>query len=99
MLHNQHLNEVRRATPLGNPTPIDDLAPVPVQGSAISSLELKDLERATAKLPIEQRQVILLVGLGRMPYDEVASILNVPVSTVRSRLACGPDLLRYCMGM
>ena len=93
------MNEVRRATPLGNPTPTDELAPVPVEGSAISSLELKDLERAIAKLPIEQRQVILLVGLEGMPYDEVASILNVPVGTVRSRLSRGRDLLRYRMGM
>ena len=99
LLHNQHVNEVRRATPLGNPTPIDELAPVPVEGSAVSSLELKDLERAIAKLPIEQRQVILLVGLEGMPYDEVASILNVPVGTVRSRLSRGRDLLRYRMGM
>ena len=99
LLHNQHVNEVRRATPLGNPRPIDELAPVRVEGSAISSLELKDSKRAIAKLPIEQRQVILLVDLEGMPYDEVASILNVPVGTVRSRLSRGRDLLRYHMGM
>ena len=99
LLHNQHVNEIRRATPFGNPATIDELAPVPIEGNAIPSLELKDLERAIAKLPIEQRQVILLVGLEGMSYDEVASILNVPVGTVRSRLSRGRDLLRYLMGM
>ena len=99
LLHNQHVNDVRRATPLGNPTPIDELAPVPVEGSAVSSLELKDLERAIAKLPIEPRQVILLAGLEGMAYEEVANILNVPIGTVRSRLSRGRDLLRYLMGM
>ena len=99
LLHNQHVNEIRRATPFGNPASIDELAPLPVEGSAIPSLELKDLERAIAKLPIEQRQVILLVGLEGMPYEEVASILNVPIGTVRSRLSRGRGLLRCLMGM
>jgi DNA-directed RNA polymerase specialized sigma24 family protein len=62
-------------------------------------VELKDLERAIAKLPIEQRQAVLLVGLEGMPYDEVASVLNVPIGTVRSRLSRGRDLLRHLMGM
>ena len=99
LLHNQHVNQIRRATPFGNPATIDELAPVPIEGNAIPSLELKDLERAIAKLPIEQRQVTLLVGLEDMAYDEVASILNIPVGTVRSRLSRGRHLLRYLMGM
>jgi RNA polymerase sigma-70 factor, ECF subfamily len=47
----------------------------------------------------EQRQVILLVGLEGMAYDEVAAVLNVPVGTVRSRLSRGRDQLRRLMGM
>jgi RNA polymerase sigma-70 factor (ECF subfamily) len=50
-------------------------------------------------LPVEQRQVILLVGLEGMQYDEVATLLNVPVGTVRSRLSRGRDQLRRLMGM
>jgi len=99
LLHNQHVNEIRRAAPLGNVAGFDELAPVPVEGNAIPSVELKDLERAIAKLPIEQRQAVLLVGLEGMPYDEVASVLNVPIGTVRSRLSRGRDLLRHLMGM
>ena len=43
--------------------------------------------------------MILLVGLEGMRYEEVASVLNVPVGTVRSRLSRGRDELRRLMGM
>jgi hypothetical protein len=56
-------------------------------------------EASPAKLPIEQRQVILLIGLEGMRYDEVAVILRVPIGTVRSRLSRGRDSLRQLMGM
>jgi RNA polymerase sigma-70 factor, ECF subfamily len=70
-----------------------------VQSNAIPSLELRDLERAIGKLPTEQREVILLVGLEGMAYEEVATVLNVPVGTVRSRLSRGRDQLRRLMGV
>ena len=60
---------------------------------------LRDLEAALGRLQLEQRQVILLVGLEGMSYDEVANVLNVPVGTIRSRLSHGRDQLRRLMGM
>jgi RNA polymerase sigma factor (sigma-70 family) len=69
------------------------------QSNAFDPVQLRDLEAAIAKLPIEQRQVILLVGLEGMPYEEVASILRVPIGTVRSRLSRGRDNLRQLVGM
>jgi RNA polymerase sigma-70 factor (ECF subfamily) len=60
---------------------------------------LRDLETAIGKLPPEQRQVILLVGLEGMAYEEVAMVLEVPVGTVRSRLSRARDQLRLLMGM
>ena len=47
---------------------------------------------------IEQRQVILLVGLEGMDYEGTAKILNVPIGTVRSRLSRGRAELRKLMG-
>jgi RNA polymerase sigma-70 factor, ECF subfamily len=46
-------------------------------------LELRDLQRALAKLATEQREVILLVGLEGFAYEEVAEVLGVLVGTTR----------------
>jgi RNA polymerase sigma-70 factor, ECF subfamily len=100
LLHNQHVNYVRRAVREGNSVSIEDAAPLlTVQPNAIDALQLRDLERALGKLASEQRQVILLVGLEGISYEEVASILDIPVGTVRSRLSRGRDQLRILMGM
>ncbi|MBV8888805.1 MAG: sigma-70 family RNA polymerase sigma factor [Alphaproteobacteria bacterium] len=100
ILHNQHVNDVRRSVREGVNVAVEDLAPVlTVQANAMAALQLRDLERALGMLPEEQRQVILLVGLEGMRYEEVATILDVPVGTVRSRLSRGRDLLRKLMDM
>jgi RNA polymerase sigma-70 factor (ECF subfamily) len=41
-----------------------------------------------------QRSVIMLVGVDQMEYEEAASVLNLPLGTVRSRLARGRNTLR-----
>jgi DNA-directed RNA polymerase specialized sigma24 family protein len=64
-----------------------------------ASLQLRDLERAIRLLPEEQRQVILLVGLEGMRYEEVAAVLDIPIGTVRSRLSRGREMLRRLMDM
>ena len=100
ILHNQHVNDVRRSAREGANVAIEDVAPMlSTQSNAFDSVQLRDLEKAIAKLPPEQRQVILLVGLEGMPYEHVASILRVPIGTVRSRLSRGRDNLRQLMGM
>jgi RNA polymerase sigma-70 factor (ECF subfamily) len=99
ILHNQHVNDVRRSVREGIAVELGEVHQQTVQSNAIPSLELRDLERAMGKLPAEQRAVILLVGLEGMAYEEVAAVLNVPVGTVRSRLSRGRDQLRRLMGM
>ena len=99
LLHNQYVNEVRRSSNQGAQIGLDEAPACPIESNTMPSLELRDLRRAMAKVPAEQRQVILLVGLEGMAYEEVARILNVPVGTVRSRLSRGRDLLRFLMGI
>jgi RNA polymerase sigma-70 factor (ECF subfamily) len=96
--HHQHVNDVRRSIREGSHVMLDEARELTVQSNAIPALQLRDLAVALGKLQPEQRQVILLVGLEGMPYDEVASVLNVPVGTVRSRLSRGRDQLRRLMG-
>lgn len=100
ILHNQHVNDVRRSVREGVSVAVEEMAPMlTVAPSALAALELRDLEAAIARLPQEQRQVILLVGLEGMRYEEVALILRVPIGTVRSRLSRGRDELRRLMDM
>jgi RNA polymerase sigma-70 factor (ECF subfamily) len=58
------------------------------------SLAAQDVVRALDKLPMEQRQVILLVVVEGMTYDDVATVLSVPIGTVMSRLSRARDALR-----
>ena len=57
-------------------------------------LELRDLDDALARLPHEQRAVILLVGLEQFTYEEASQVLDIPLGTVMSRLSRGRERLR-----
>ena len=99
IMHNQHVNNVRSGVREGLKVELGEAPTIAVKPSADGTLELRDLKRAMSKLATEQREVILLVGLEGMPYEDVAAVLNVPVGTVRSRLSRGRDQLRRLMGM
>jgi RNA polymerase sigma-70 factor (ECF subfamily) len=101
ILHNLHVNEVRSMVREGAALPVKEAAAgaLTVEANAGAMLQLRDLERAMARLPDEQRQVILLIGLEGMRYEEVATVLGIPVGTVRSRLSRARETLRVLMGM
>jgi RNA polymerase sigma factor (sigma-70 family) len=52
------------------------------------------LLEALASLPTQDRDVVLLVAWEELSYDEVASALDVPAGTVRSRVNRARRLLR-----
>ena len=60
-------------------------------------LELIDLNKFLQRLPHEQREVVLLIGLEQLSYDEAAKVLGVPIGTVMSRLSRGREQLRSMM--
>ena len=100
ILHNQHVNDVRRLVREGVVVSVEDVAPsLAAAPSAGASLELRDLEQAIALLPREQREVVLLAGREGKRYEEIAAMLDVPVGTVRSRLSRARAKLRELMGM
>jgi RNA polymerase sigma-70 factor (ECF subfamily) len=94
IMHNLHVNARVRAS-RSPEIPVDPAAlggeTEPVQGSG---LLLRDLDRALAQLPDDQRAALLLVGLEGLSYRETADVLGVPVGTVMSRLARGRERLR-----
>jgi len=99
ILHNQHVNRVRRSVREGIAVGTSDAEPgLVVASNQVARIELRDLERALDRLPEEQRQVVLLVGMEGMRYEAVAEIMGVPVGTVRSRLSRGREALRRLTG-
>ncbi|SEG38312.1 RNA polymerase sigma-70 factor, ECF subfamily [Nonomuraea solani] len=56
------------------------------------------LTEAIAALPPDQRDVLLLVVLSGLSYDEVAQALEVPFGTVSSRLNRARKKLRKALG-
>ena len=95
VMHNVHVNRLRATRPTD---PLDDempeLAQRATQGDA---LMVRDLERAVAVLPLAQRQVLLLVALEDLSYEETARVLEIPIGTVMSRLARAREKLRLLM--
>src|SRR3989344_2204440 len=98
ILHNQYVNDIRRSVREGQSVAVEEVeSTLTTVGRQDDALMLRDLERSLKKLSEEQRQVILLIGLEGMQYEEAADILGVPIGTVRSRLARGRTALRLLM--
>ena len=57
-------------------------------------IEVQELMRQVQCLPADQREVLMLVAVHEMHYDEVAAVLGIPIGTVMSRLSRARDKLR-----
>jgi RNA polymerase sigma-70 factor, ECF subfamily len=100
IMHNEHVNIVRRDNRESAGIDIEHVSTtLSATTDPSASRQMIELERALGRLPLEQRQVILLVGLEGMSYHQTAEILSIPVGTVRSRLSRGRDGLRTLLGM
>ena len=98
LMHNLNVNGVRRSMREGIAVEFDDKWPSPTAATdPTGGLSLRDLDRALARISEEQRQVILLIGLEGTSYEEAATILDVPVGTIRSRVFRGRESLRKLM--
>ena len=94
IMHNVHVNQVRSRL-AGSTVPLDeDTAEAPVRPTQSDMLEVRDIDTALRRLSVEQREVLLLVALERMSYDEAARALGIPIGTVMSRLARARERLR-----
>jgi RNA polymerase sigma-70 factor, ECF subfamily len=68
-----------------------------IDGGQEGMLAYRDLLRGFAKLPEDQRAVLLLIGVQDFSYAEAARILGVPIGTVMSRLSRSRERLRQYM--
>lgn len=93
VMHNVFINQLR-SRPAVLSFEDDKLPEIPVQARQDDNLALRDLDRALARLTPEHREVLLLVSLEELAYDEVAQVLGLPVGTVMSRLSRARARLR-----
>jgi RNA polymerase sigma-70 factor (ECF subfamily) len=52
---------------------------------------------ALAALPVDSREVLLLFEMEEMSYREIATVLDVPIGTVMSRLARARKMMRLAL--
>ncbi len=95
IMHNINANQRRSASRAPGWDPIERAEnSVGRPGDQIDRLMLQEVVSALGSLSLEQRQVLLLVALEGLRYEEVAQVLGVPIGTVMSRLSRARDRLR-----
>lgn len=93
---NAALDEVRRRN--RRPRPVETV-PEPVRGSFESAVDARlDVDAALAELSPEYRAAVVLRDLADLEYDDIATVLDVPIGTVRSRIARGRAALADAAG-
>ncbi len=95
IMHNVYVNQIRHLK--NGPDFValsDEDSSLVANSSAESGVMLRDLERALAMLSPDQREILLLVSLEGMQYQQVAEILGIPEGTVMSRLSRARTQLR-----
>ena len=94
IMHNVFVNQLKQRRELA----LDEATEAGLESAPRADpLELRDLEAALARLPAEQREVLLLVGLEQLSYAEASQALGVPAGTVMSRLSRARERLRELM--
>ena len=87
ILKNEHGTYLRRAW---RHVPWDAIAAAEIhapQGAQRWASDLTDIRRALTCLVPEQREALMLVGVAGHSYGEAASLCNIPVGTLKSRLS------------
>lgn len=99
VMHGVFVNGTRRRRPVESLDALEASAPERADdgASAETAIAVRELRQALQRLPDEQRQVVLLVGLEQFSYAEAAGVLEVPIGTVMSRLARGRERLRQLL--
>ena len=93
IMHNLHVDGVRKPK-IAIVNVDDELPELPVAATQGERLAVIDLQTALNQLPIEQREILLLVALEDMAYGDIAKTLSIPIGTVMSRLSRGRERLR-----
>lgn len=66
--------------------PVPDSAPLPEE-RVLHDEQRRVLQQAMLSLPDEQREILILRVVNDLPYEKISAILELPLGTVKSRLA------------
>ncbi|MFJ4825645.1 RNA polymerase sigma factor [Streptomyces bacillaris] len=84
--HNQLRRTRLQVTDLAEAQDVPDPAPG-VEDQVLRDAERRELRTAVSELPEHLREVLELVLVEDLPYPEVATVLAIPVGTVKSRMS------------
>jgi RNA polymerase sigma factor (sigma-70 family) len=97
LMHNLFVDGARRAMrQAGHRVDVAEVA-ADLAAPASRTEDTLDLQRCLLRLPADQREVLLLVALQDLRYEDVARITGVPLGTVMSRLSRARSRLRELM--
>ncbi|VVE47844.1 RNA polymerase sigma factor RpoE [Pandoraea iniqua] len=65
-----------------------------VEGLAIQKEFFEIIHTQIAALPTDMREIITVIGIKEMSYEEASATLHIPIGTVRSRLSRARVALR-----
>ncbi|MEV0972220.1 RNA polymerase sigma factor [Microtetraspora glauca] len=88
-------NRLRGLPPPLPADPADGADPVP--GPEELAVGGDRVQQTLARLPLAQREVVVLAYLNDLGHQEIADILAIPVGTVKSRLHHARATLRGCI--
>jgi len=99
IMHNVHVNQLALARRDAANVSIDadpgnPAWQLPVRANQLERVELLELLQHMGRLSADQREVLLLAAVEELRYEEIASILQIPVGTVMSRLSRARSNLR-----
>lgn len=98
IMHNLYVNQVRRWSSSPAQIPLEEAPPLCTESPNNDAEErAQRLKRLMYQLPLAQREVLALVVLEGLTYQQVAEILEVPIGTVMSRLSRARDRLKSLM--
>lgn len=90
--HNEAFSLLRRGKP--EAAELNDAAPPPAGPRMLPAETSLAVARALERLSEDQREAVVLKIYQGFKFDEMAEILNCPVSTIKSRLYTALELLK-----
>jgi len=100
IMHNVHVNQILLRRPERSHVSLDaddgqaagfELA---VRATQSDHVEVNEVLAQIGRMPVEQREVLMLAAVEELQYHQIARLLGVPIGTVMSRLSSARERLR-----